>query len=56
MLLEHMTRETLIDTVVSDVVATEAAKLHRSWLPSFEAVANHGRTGYMPALAGGVQA
>ena len=51
MLLEHMSRETLIHPY-----AVEAAKLDRSWLPSLQTVANLGRTGYMPALAGGAQA
>jgi hypothetical protein len=51
MLLEHMTRRTLINPS-----AIEAAKLDRSWLPSFQTVANLGRTGCMPALAGGAQA
>ena len=51
MLLEHMSRETLIHPS-----AVEAAKLERSWLPSLQTVANLGRTGYMPAFAGGAQA
>ena len=51
MLLDYMSRETFIHPS-----AVEAAKLDRSWLPSFQTVANLGRTGYMPAFAGGAQA
>jgi hypothetical protein len=46
----------MLEDIRNDAYRSEAATLGQAWLPCRQTLAHHGRTGFMPALAGGAQA